>query len=475
MQDVVVHPDEPDLTPRSPDMPQALWSLDPDDDADADSHDTADGKIPLPTEPDLEPQPPVITGDPLEHRLVSTQVAIFAVAAAILIVFGWAGLGFIDLLTAKPSPSPTTAVATPGPSGVTPSRAPSPTAAAPTPGTSAPAPSASPTAPSVEEVAIERGERLDARWRRIAAAPIAGRTDHVAVWTGTEMLVWGGIAASGPVNDGAAYDPVRNRWRAIRDSPVPGRPGAAFAWSGSELYVWGGNRRRDGGRFDPEANRWRRLPASGLIGAPSSVGAWTAAGFVVVTSRPQAAIYDPDTNAWRIVEPPPPLPAGRMSAAVLAGLVYVVAEGDSTVAPLRAAVFDPAARTWQSLPDAPIDGPFAGLHLVAAGGQLLVGSARFDPATGAWTRLVGSACPVVTGPVAVTPRLVLANRFAIDLAGRTCNPIRTPLPRPIDGQPAERIAPSSVWTGRDWILWSGGTGRTGDIPADGIALRPADP
>jgi hypothetical protein len=33
------------------------------------------------------------------------------------------------------------------------------------------------------------------------------RTNHAAVWTGSEMLIWGGRAGVDPVTQGARYDP----------------------------------------------------------------------------------------------------------------------------------------------------------------------------------------------------------------------------------------------------------------------------
>jgi hypothetical protein len=43
-------------------------------------------------------------------------------------------------------------------------------------------------------------------------SPLRGRIGHVAVWTGSQMLVWGGTPARAsdpqrPFSDGAAYTP----------------------------------------------------------------------------------------------------------------------------------------------------------------------------------------------------------------------------------------------------------------------------
>jgi hypothetical protein len=84
-------------------------------------------------------------------------------------------------------------------------------------------------------------------WRAIAPAPIAGRDGAVAVWTGRQLLVWGGhgrVPGAGlrPLRDGAAYDPAGDRWQLIPTAPagVQGRSAAA-AWTGSRMLVWLGN------------------------------------------------------------------------------------------------------------------------------------------------------------------------------------------------------------------------------------------
>jgi N-acetylneuraminic acid mutarotase len=71
-------------------------------------------------------------------------------------------------------------------------------------------------------------------------APTA-RSDHTAIWTGREMVVWGGLTGGYAVNSGGSYDPVSDTWT---DVPTTGAPlprwQHAAVWSGSEMIVWGG-------------------------------------------------------------------------------------------------------------------------------------------------------------------------------------------------------------------------------------------
>src|SRR5262249_19244092 len=41
-----------------------------------------------------------------------------------------------------------------------------------------------------------------------------GRSDHTGVWTGGEMIVWGGSGDTGFSNTGGRYNPSTNSWTA---------------------------------------------------------------------------------------------------------------------------------------------------------------------------------------------------------------------------------------------------------------------
>lgn len=76
-------------------------------------------------------------------------------------------------------------------------------------------------------------------WTPIAPAPLSGRGAHRAVWTGREMLVWGGFD-SAVLGDGALYNPVDDAWVAMAPGPLAARQHHAMVWTGDRLIVWGG-------------------------------------------------------------------------------------------------------------------------------------------------------------------------------------------------------------------------------------------
>ena len=71
-------------------------------------------------------------------------------------------------------------------------------------------------------------------------API-GRYGHTAVWTGTEMIVWGGYSPANYLNTGGRYNPTTDSWTATSTTSAPStRWGHTAVWTGSEMIVWGG-------------------------------------------------------------------------------------------------------------------------------------------------------------------------------------------------------------------------------------------
>jgi hypothetical protein len=71
------------------------------------------------------------------------------------------------------------------------------------------------------------------------------RADFAAVWTGSQVLVWGGVTGSSPASPvpphGEAYDPATNQWTALPEAPLTGRAFPTAVWTGSQMIVWGGD------------------------------------------------------------------------------------------------------------------------------------------------------------------------------------------------------------------------------------------
>ena len=69
-----------------------------------------------------------------------------------------------------------------------------------------------------------------------------GRYGAPAVWTGSEMIVWGGYEGNSDTNLGLRYDPATDTWAETSRIAAPeARADHSAVWTGSELIVWGGD------------------------------------------------------------------------------------------------------------------------------------------------------------------------------------------------------------------------------------------
>ena len=86
----------------------------------------------------------------------------------------------------------------------------------------------------------------------------------MAVWTGSEMIIWGGTRDSNGIvllNNGGRYNPAGDSWVAMNSTGAPaGRLSCTAVWTGSEMIIWGGNDNRsslnNGGRYNAALNSW---------------------------------------------------------------------------------------------------------------------------------------------------------------------------------------------------------------------------
>jgi hypothetical protein len=87
------------------------------------------------------------------------------------------------------------------------------------------------------------GSCTDDTWTPTAAEPLS-RSRHTVVWTGSEMIVWGGCvgpSCRSSTNTGGRYDPATDTWVVTSTTNAPSaRFRHTAVWTGSEMIVWGG-------------------------------------------------------------------------------------------------------------------------------------------------------------------------------------------------------------------------------------------
>jgi hypothetical protein len=271
-------------------------------------------------------------------------------------------------------------------------------------------------------------------WRVLPRAPIGGRAYASAVWTGTELIVWGGSANGHALGDGAAYNPTTNAWRTIAAAPIGAAMKSATLWTGREMIVVGGlNGGSDAAAYDPAGDRWHKLPdAPGGSIPPYPNAVWTGTQAIFVldakvgsrTLETQVAgrvlvTYDPDSRRWTNL-------ATIDTTGTLGWLVWtgqdLLALGGTGNGENRSATFDLQTRSWsRSITSPPVhgvafNGPvWSGSEAIFWGGGD-VGLA-YEPATGAWrTYNAGGLRPRVDGAV------VWADGVLIGWGGFVSNP-----------------------------------------------------
>src|SRR5947207_487008 len=108
----------------------------------------------------------------------------------------------------------------------------------------------------------------------LANAPL-GRSLHTAVWTGSEMIVWGGYDGFDPFNTGGRYNTSNDSWTATTTINAPFAPvGHTAVWTGIQMIVWGGQGvGNTGGRYSPNTDSWT---VTSTTNAPTGRGGHTA-------------------------------------------------------------------------------------------------------------------------------------------------------------------------------------------------------
>ncbi len=103
---------------------------------------------------------------------------------------------------------------------------------------------------------------------RIPGDPVIADTGFSTVWTGSQMILWGGYGdVTGTSNAGYRFSPATNSWSAITTTGAPAaRQDHYAAMVGGEMIVWGGQNTagntildNDGGRYNPTTNSWQGL------------------------------------------------------------------------------------------------------------------------------------------------------------------------------------------------------------------------
>jgi len=241
-------------------------------------------------------------------------------------------------------------------------------------------------------------------------------------WVGNALLIWNGD----PTVPAKYYDPVSNTWYGATSTVgmLSQRWGFTAVWTGTEMILWGGYlfsngaaqvAYNTGARYNPATDTW--TPTS-TVGAPSPRAGhsaiWTGRYMIVwggdglnYTYKNNGGIYDPSTDTWvgttSLVNAPP---ARGSHAAVWTGTQMIVWGGENPGKFNTGYFYDPATDTWTgttSLVGAPtarshITGAWTGREMIIWGGDIGGGNdqgdgSRYNPVTDTWVPMTNVGAP----------------------------------------------------------------------------------
>ncbi len=209
------------------------------------------------------------------------------------------------------------------------------------------------------------------QWLAIATfqAPTA-RAAHTAVWTGTEMIIWGGSGTAGASTDHGRYNLTAGTWTAVSANNAPAkRSGHVAVWNGGRMVVFGGLNSTgllglsdSGGVYDPVADAWTALPSAGLPEPRRfATAVWTGTAMTIwggmgdagelATGARLACDANGLPTAWTAMSTVGAPSARTGHSAVWTGSKLIIWGGQSGGANLGdGAIYDPAGNTWTPLP-----------------------------------------------------------------------------------------------------------------------------
>ncbi|MFH1422161.1 MAG: PKD domain-containing protein, partial [Planctomycetota bacterium] len=209
--------------------------------------------------------------------------------------------------------------------------------------------------------------KVTGSWSTIRTAPILGRWDNTAVWTGTHVIIWGGYGSGIHFNDGAKYSQATNTWIVLNTAPILGRCLHSAVWTGTEMIVWGGTNGvtdyGDGAKFNPATGIWTTLSPCPLNGRYNHKAIWTGSEMIVWGGQTgsgsyfaNGAKYNPMTDAWTMLSAFP-LSGRAEHSAVWTGSEMIIWGGYNGITALdNGARYNPATNSWTTLNAVSISG-----------------------------------------------------------------------------------------------------------------------
>ena len=319
----------------------------------------------------------------------------------------------------------------------------------------------------------------------------AARDNHTAVWTGSEMIVWGGFDGV-HLDTGGRYDPLTDGWTPTSTVSAPaGRRFHTAIWSGTEMIVWGGFGGTDldtGGRYSPLTDSWietstvdapSRRDSHSAVWAGTSMIIWGGLRPILVVEN-TGGIYNPGHNTWTAL-PTTGAPSARaFHTAIWSGNEMIIWGGNDGTFLNTGNAYAPATNSWSPVPAAPVDrrdghtAAWSGTEMIVWGGYngvYLDSGGRYDPASGMWQVISATGAPVprATHTAVWSGQEMIvwggSNGVLLDTGGRYDPAADGWAPTPLLDAPSGRWNFPAVWSNSGMIVWGGNDGLRVDTGA----------
>jgi N-acetylneuraminic acid mutarotase len=328
---------------------------------------------------------------------------------------------------------------------------------------------------------ITGGGCIDDTWTATAGSP-EPRYGQAAIWTGSEMIIWGGFHFEEYLNTGGRYNPATDSWSATSTTNAPTPRACRGVWTGNEMIIWGGHGDSGfvdtGGRYDASTDSWTE---TNTVGAPSArsghTAVWTGSQMIIWGGQgfsgyvSTGARYTPNTDSWVPMSPTNTPTERENHTAVWTGTEMIVWGGYDGVHPLNTGgKYNPATDNWlttttTNAPDARtshtavwtgnemiIWGGGAGLSYFNTGG-------RYNASTNSWTAVTTAGAPTArnihTAVWTGNEMIIWGGYSDLDTGGRYNPSTDTWTVTGTTNAPSGRYNHTGVWTGSEMIVWGG--------------------
>jgi N-acetylneuraminic acid mutarotase len=338
--------------------------------------------------------------------------------------------------------------------------------------------------PTISDTA---GGCIDDTWTAttIDNAPEA-RFDHTAVWTGSEMIVWGG-ANPFVLNTGGRYTPSTDSWVATTTTNAPApRASHTAVWTGSEMIVWGGSAQNTGGRYNPATNSWIATTTNNApTGRDNHTAVWTGSEMIVWGGNNSNGLpsntggkYNPSIDSW-VATSTTNAPAARvLHTAVWTGSEMIVWGGTDNDGPPPEVFnsggrYNPTTDSWTATTVANVPSARASHSAVWTGTEMIVWGGggdsgilntggRYNPDTNSWIATDTTNAPEARdGHTAVwtSNEMIVWGGFGgsgeLNTGGRYDPSANSWAATTTNNAPSPRANHTAIWTGNEMIVWGG--------------------